>query len=522
MGFLGTRIWVAAVAALGLVVPLACKHSGPESATGASQVAGIGQDLRRLLRPERPKSAADLAKSFSRLAADAAKAWGAGGGAMSRAQLQASLFSEIINQGGIPPEQVYQLLADLVAAPASSCGGVSCARAFGLTEAGINAFLDDLLAVVRRQPPPTSPAAAERRYMLEASLKAEDAEAFGRKVDGWLAEAGRAKVGGQVGTCTTSAAEAYGRRGGLLSNAAERLGQWLSGRIDYSLGLPVPNQGHTGACHVFALVDLLRHSRGKGLELVRKIDTRRLFLELWARRLGASVDEAVANEVQTVRMLEIMTSRGVAEQLRTGVDQVKAFNRFVAESRSYFRFYPQGGRGTADFEYLKQEGAILEHEPAANVTQDELEAMGEELGLARLRLIERKLFGGSARIEQADIEQLVRPILNKILSRAAEGGSVDLRPWRRAVARELEGWQLVRQDFAPSATGDEVKRFLQDLRSRGPLYVETPNHASLVIGYDDHVFLLRDSADQSERERWPVDESRFFSRIRGYAYLKRP
>ena len=489
------------------------------SCAPAKSAGQPGSDIKGLLKPfaleweQLPPKPLDV---LGRVGASLARTTSHGApaiqGPIQRAALQASLFAEINALGGIHPDDLHFILRQLVADEGPACGGQSCARAFGFDQQGVNHELDLAAAVVAADPRLALPEQAALKRQLSASLGRTD---LGAMLKSWR-EALPGALARQTtldGTCAAGTRAAFGlRTAEAFRLFAHTLRAW-PGSVDFRKSGPRPFQGRTGACHLYALAELFAHSPRNELIQTRAIDIQRTFVEIWTENWGGGIEQALARERNLMANLEQARQRyrttNPAESPR------QSFDRFIRKYSLGIRYAFHGGYGKDDFNYLRLHGAVSAKSGLPTITTDELEALGEQLAIARLRLLESWAFHGQS-LPEGQFEALLRPALTRVFQLAAESKAAE----RQVVKDELARRRLVYQIF-DGGDPAQVGAFLRDLRRQGPLYIEGRGHATTVVGYDSvkRLFYIRDSDDPLERTYVEVDADELFNYLKAYAYL---
>jgi hypothetical protein len=157
------------VAAVFLSTLTSCRPAQTQDASGDSIIKGYatGVGLRNLL-PPLPKSASELTRLSrtlirqSRLETPMKSQVG---------QLRSTLYSAIISGGGIPRNQIREVMIELVAESSTACAGISCKRILGFAATDVDRLLDEALLAVRQSSRLSQPDMIEKRSVLTRSLE---------------------------------------------------------------------------------------------------------------------------------------------------------------------------------------------------------------------------------------------------------------------------------------------------------------------------------------------------------------
>lgn len=428
-----------------------------------------------------------------------------------------SLVDVVGREGKIPSDQLHGLLYDLVEPRSQLCDKASCARLLGFEIKDINPLMDQALNDVRTSRAFASSSQAKVQKDLLASLGRPPVPASREKLMGW----GIPNPGPKwllAGTCAGGTLASYGLRSlGSFQHLAGQLNPFKN-TIDYRNELPKKFQGQTGSCHLFATVELFRHSLRPEFQAVKKIDIARSFAEIWARSLGGSLDQAIENEVKVFKILNIGRTLTVRDYLKKGMSKADASEIYFKEASFQIRYYPQGGTGLDDFAYFREHGAILEDANLRPLAMQDLAALGEELALVRSMLLRLATDRGQENVHPEAIRTAVRPVMEKIFAVAAESLHA---PHRVPLKKELQDVEMVARTFDAKTPQDSIRDFMETFQQHGPMYVGRASHATLVVGYNSwrRRFLLRDSDDPLERPYIEVSADAFFNNLRLYYYL---
>jgi hypothetical protein len=289
--------------------------------------------------------------------------------------------------------------------------------------------------------------------------------------------------------------------------------------MDFRQNSPKKFQGKVGACHVFATAELLNHTRFPEIKISKQIDIERTFLEIWARTLGSSLDEAVDLELESLQHLSKVRREHMARGDREGASKTKSFNSFVKESSYFFWLYKQAGTAEFDFDHIQKLGAPLVHQRVNPITIDDLEKMGESIALARLRIMEAETFGENLALSRESRVNMLREAFKPIFQLAQESMKWD----RSLIKKELQQFKLESRDFDSSRPSESIASFLTELRSKGPLYIVGNQHATVVVGFEPQkkVFWIRDSDDPLSRDYVTLYADELFNSLKSYYFISR-
>ncbi len=488
-----------------------------------SEVAGTGSQLFRSLdefpNVPRLKSEATLFEKIPLFFASQKKMTAASSTAHKKSAFRSVLLSILAQEKGIHPDQLHRVVSEVVGASRGEhCGGVSCSRVFGFDETQVNQELDQIAETVNKDPRLKAESLRDLRRDLTGSFQTFDRQSYFSRLKAMFS---RDQLGGRAleGTCIPTPFQAFGMRG---NEAIKGLGQMLAtltGKIDLRKSGPQKFQGVTGSCHMHALLELIDHSRYGDLKATRDIDRERLFMEIWSKNLGENVDQAVQMEIFSLEKISQARARFMSQEMRSrDLNTRQAFDKFINVNRIGLRFSGQGGYGDADFMYLRQFGAVTKSAGLPPLSLEEIEGMGEELAIARLRVLERETFGPFDITPQKKAE-ILRPALERIFAKVNEWSEAP----RGQVKEELYSYRYIREEIdteAPEKTARQLQRLLA---SKGPVYVESDFHATALVGYDpwSTTFLIRDTDDPLRRPYVAHTAQEFFQYARYLGVLIR-
>lgn len=86
-------------------------------------------------------------------------------------QFRGTLFSVLISSGGVPRNQIREILEQILSSKSGSCSGVPCSRIFGFTSDDIERQLDDALSAVQNSPRLAQADMADKKNILLRSLE---------------------------------------------------------------------------------------------------------------------------------------------------------------------------------------------------------------------------------------------------------------------------------------------------------------------------------------------------------------
>jgi hypothetical protein len=512
------KMFSGGVLALTLGLFLGCGSPALQTQEG-SGLSGKVSSFREIL-PDiaKPRPQAVIDQAVAKMTASGRRTATPTNGLGKRQRLHAVLAESLVQVGAIPPDQLHHLLYDLMDPASTACGGVSCSRVFGIKTQDINREMDELLQAVKTSKTLADPVNAGKKRAITASLERPRLPVGRNQVLGWgIPNAGASWS--LSGTCIGGSLVSYGLRTlGQFQPLSENLNH-LKNSMDYRNTLPKKFQGATGSCHLFSTIELFRHSLIPALKAVKNIDIGRTFAEIWSLNLGKSLSQAVENELDVIRILDVGRAHTMRTARSLGLSEDEAFIRFVKESSVHIRYHAQAGNGIEDFSYLKEHGAVLEDAPLRPVTMADLEKLGEQLAMARLGILQKAAAKGAVKITDEEMRAAVRPILQKIFAIAEESLSA---PRRSVIARELENFEIIGKTFDAHKGDESIQRLLKDFQTFGPLYVGTEHHASLLVGYNSwrRKFLIRDSDDRLQRPYIEVNADEFFNTLKMYLYIK--
>jgi hypothetical protein len=431
--------------------------------------------------------------------------------------LRFGIIETIKQEGPIPSNQLHGLLYDILEPRSTACGGASCGRVFDVDIHEINREMDEVLAEVQNSPTLADFKHRQLKENLEFSLTKPKKISFVDNLMG-TGEMPKSAWSSLDGTCAGGTLLSYGLRSlGAFKSVVGSLNPFKN-TIDYRNGMPKKFQGMTGSCHLFATIELLRHHRDPGFKNAKNIQIERTFAEIWAKSLGSSLHEALENEIKVFGILQVTQRVTLRTYEGKGLSKGEAVQKALQEASFQIRFYPQGGSGLDDFAYLKENGAVLDDGTMRPLPLKELEALGEELALARVGLLRKAGLDGPSAVTPDMIRTAMRPIMAKIFSLAEESRG---KAGRMVVARELEDYEMISKRFDTQSMQGSIQDFMETLEKHGPLYVGTERHATLLVAYNSwrKRFFIRDSADELGRSYVELRADEFFNRLRLYYYL---
>ena len=495
------------------------RHTGD---TG-SEVAGIRSQLFRGLDdfPNIPRlrSEATLFEKIPFFLASQRKFTTASSDADRKSAFRSSLLSFLAQEKGVHPDQLHRLLSEVVGVSrGGDCDGVSCARVFGFDETQVNEELDQISEAVNKDSRLKAESLRDLRRDLTGSFQTFDRRGYFSRLKAIF---NKDQLGERAldGTCIPTPFQAFGMRG---NEAIKGLGQklaTLTGKIDLRKSGPQLFQGVTGACHLHALLELIDHSHYRDLKATRNIDRERLFMEIWSKNLGENTDQAVQMEIFSLEKMSQARARYMSQEMRVhDLDTRKAFDKFIKVNRIGLRFSGQGGYGNADFMYLRQFGAVTKSAGLPPLSLEEIEGLGEQLALARLRILERDTFGPFDLTPEKKAE-ILRPALERIFAKVDEWAKAP----RGQVKEELYSYRYIREQIETETPEETARQLRRLLASRGPLYVESDFHATALVGYDPgtRTFLIRDTDDPLRRPYVAHTAQEFFQYARYFGVLIR-
>lgn len=500
-----------------LVVVSGCGRVESSIEGDGSSLFGTGSFLDELFFGPKPRVPSVMSRSATRLVQVSSEARTTASFLTPKKALRLGIMEAIRQEGAIPPNQLHGLLYDLLEPRSTACGGASCGRVFNVDIQEIDREMDEVLADVQNSPSLADSQHRQLKENLELSLTKPRKISFADNLLG-TGQMPRSASSSLEGTCAGGTLLSYGLRSlGAFRSVVGSLNPFKN-TIDYRNGMPKKFQGMTGSCHLFATIELLRHHRDPVFKNAKNIQIERTFAEIWAKSLGSSVDEAVENEIKVFGLLQV----GQRITLRTyegqGLPKGEAVQKALQEASFQIRFYPQGGSGLDDFAYLKENGAVLDDGSIRPVPLKELEALGEELALARVGLLRKAGLEGPSAVTPDMIRGAMRPIMAKIFSLADESRG---KAGRMVIARELDDYEMVSKRFNSGSMQGSIQDFMESLEKHGPLYVGTERHATLLVAYNSwrKRFFIRDSADELGRPYVELRADEFFNRLRLYYYL---
>jgi hypothetical protein len=164
---------------LGLTLTLAasCKYESPTQST--SEINGFLPEIEKLVSIPKPKPAKALQEFADFVINHLSRSALAGSSASSKVHpvqaFGAIYVDALVEVGGLPRAQGEKLVKQLVSPDSKLCGGVSCARLFGIDEQEVPDFFDAIFTYVASSTTLSEPNKANLRRVVLGSLMPEAA-----------------------------------------------------------------------------------------------------------------------------------------------------------------------------------------------------------------------------------------------------------------------------------------------------------------------------------------------------------
>jgi hypothetical protein len=435
---------------------------------------------------------------------------------------QKSFLAALKDAPAIAPDQTYQIIRTTLEDP-DGCAGVSCGRIFGIAKNDINPLMDDLEQAVRSSGKLSETENRSLRDKILSSLQRMSPESSWKRAKKGLTRDGQ-NFSSLSGTCAVPALQALGLRSlGSYPDFLSRL-KGSKSRIDYRNQTPKPSQLSTGACHLFATVELFKHAKGQSFNASKNIDLPYTFAEIWSSKLGLNADDAINKELKFLESLEkaqldlmqnIMISNAANPSSKS---REELFKIAVNEYGLQMRFEGHGNSPLGDFRYLSSNGAVQAGHSLPKVSMEQIETLGEKLALARLRVVEQTVLKQKPMtpdVKKALIEGPIKELF-AIAERSRKAS-------RDAVKNELKQVKLELKAFNVSNKPELEQQFFSDLKTFGPIHVDVNSHSTAVVAYDPQkkLFFVRDSDDPLNRPYTGIHQDELFAQLRAY-YIMRP
>lgn len=441
---------------------------------------------------------------------------------LGKVTFQKSFLAALKDAPALAPDQTFQIIRTTLEAP-DGCAGASCGRIFGIAKNEINPLMDDLEQAARSSTTLSESRNRSLRDKILSSLQRISPESTWKKVKKGLTRDGK-NFSSLSGTCAVPALQALGLRS--LGNYPDFLNRLKGGksRIDYRNQTPKPSQLSTGACHLFATVELFKHSKGQRFNASKNIDLPYTFAEIWSSKLGLNADDAINKELSFLESLE-KAQLGLMQNIvlsNTANPSVKSreelFKIAVNEYGLQMRFEGHGNSPLGDFRYLSSNGAVQSDHSLPKVTMEQIETLGEKLALARLRVVEQTVLKQKSMTPDAK-KALVEGPIRELFAIAERSKKAS----REAVKNELRQVKLELRQFNIANKPELEQLFFADLKTFGPIHVDVNSHSTAVVGYDPQrkIFFVRDSDDALNRPYTEVHQDDLFAQLRAY-YIMRP
>jgi hypothetical protein len=294
-----------------------------------------------------------------------------------------------------------------------------------------------------------------------------------------------------------------------------------------------PAQSATSTCHIFASLEMLRHS--PQLTETKKIDRMRFVAELWAHQYGPTYEEALKKEIQFIRsestrLLELLNQK-IKEKEDSGqpvTDKTKKDMIWDLLTANDDWIGPnQGGYAVDDFAYLQKFGALTEQNNLPKVSIEELVTITEKIENERLAYLYTLLLHGENSVSDGRITGDIGPYIKKIYKIADDNWSVDGGQLQRTkIRKELSQFSLEYKYIDKKDMSNSIAKFMGYLQFKQPavLSVKTSNgggHAITLVGYDSskEVFFVRNSATGVFPEYLELNADELFQNLFRYAFL---
>lgn len=441
---------------------------------------------------------------------------------IGKVTFQKSFLAALKDVPALAPDQTYQIIRTTLEDP-DGCAGTSCGRIFGIAKNDINPVMDELEQAVRSSATLSESGNRSLRDKILSSLRRISPESTWKKAKNGLTRDGK-NFSSLSGTCAVPALQALGLRS--LGNYPDFLSRLKGGksRIDYRNQTPKPSQLSTGACHLFATVELFKHSKGQRFNASKNIDLPYTFAEIWSFKLGLNADDAINKELKFLESLEkaqlglmqnIMLSNAANPSAKS---REELFKIAVSEYGLQMRFEGHGNSPLGDFQYLSNNGAVQVNHSLPKVSMEQIETLGEKLALARLRVVEQTVLKQKSMTPDAKKALVEGPIreLFAIADRSKKAS-------REAVKNELKQVKLELRQFNVANKPQLEQQFFADLKTFGPIHVDVNSHSTAIVGYDPQkkLFFVRDSDDPLNRPYTEIHQDELFAQLRAY-YIMRP
>jgi hypothetical protein len=383
--------------------------------------------------------------------------------------------------------------------------------------------MDDMVRAVRESPTLSQENRRPLREKLLASLRRPDRKFIwdGSKVG--LTRDGR-NFSSLDGTCVVPALQAFGLR--TLGGYPDFLNRLKGGKnsIDYRNNSPKPSQLSTGACHLFATVEMFKHVKNPGLSASKTIDIPYTFAEIWSFKLGLNAEDAITKELKFLDSLESAQLEYINElAVKDGVSaNVKnrelLFKQAVDRFGMQMRFEGHGNSPFGDFRYISTNGAVHAGHSLPPLSMEQIESLGEKIALARLRVVEQTVLRKApmtASEKRAFVEGPIRELFT-IADRSRKAP-------RETVKNEVKLYKLEFRPFNVANKPQLEEKFFNDLRLHGPVHIDVNSHSTIVAGYDarKRVFFIRDSDDPLNRPYTEVHQDELFAQLKAYYVMLR-
>ncbi len=271
--------------------------------------------------------------------------------------------------------------------------------------------------------------------------------------------------------------------------------QTSSPSFDYSHNGHKLNQGYTGFCHVFSLLELLRHH--PAIKVAKNIDAIRFIAEIWANQYGENIEKAIQAESDFLMQLGGRFSGELARNMHFKTADAKTKKQIldkILEEKKDWVIEFQTGYAEKDFEYLKNHGAPLQTNELRKISINDLGEISKKIARARRAHIDNVINGGGYDI-QDNIKAAVSEAIVSIFKIRDENHLAKSSAEHRArVKEELSKFDALKVNKSNHYLENQSK-FLRDLQRKQPMSIGLSSHAITLVGYDStrQVFKLRDS-----------------------------
>lgn len=413
---------------------------------------------------------------------------------------------------GISAAQTHRLIYDAVSN--TDCDGSSSCRRF-LPVSSINKVMDDAFVLSTQS---EQSRAGKRNFTPDTSLPARPALPLTR----------RSLL---IGGCA-SFLEAWSLRDDGAYASVSPLPPKI-GSYDLRYSGYKPAQSATSTCHIFAFLEMLRHSLQ--VKETKKIDRLRFVAELWAHQYGPTYEEATQKEIQFIRnestrLLQLLNQsvKKIEDSGQTITDKIKkdAIWEILKVNDDWIGPY-QGGYAIDDFSYLQKYGAITEQNNLPKISIEDLVTITQKIEDERLSFLYTILIQGENTFSDERIVRDIGPAIKKLYKIADDNWSVEGGQLQRTkIKKELSQFSLEYIYVDKKDRSNSIAKFMGYLQFKQPavLSVKTSSgggHAITLVGYDSskEIFFVRNSNEGVNPEYLDLNADELFQNLFRYAFL---